>query len=225
MIESKLSNITKEELEKLILKEKLSYEEIGRKYEVSGVAIKKKARKLEIKLPKKRKINSKETFNKGVSIKSFNKNKISEKKRKKSKTRIAKTKIISYCKNCGKEFIQKSKTQKYCCSGCSSKGRSKEKYENYLENSEIYQGQENMRWIKSYILEEQNHKCDICGLVDSWNDKPITFILDHIDGHSNNNKRDNLRLIYPNCDSQLETFKSKNRKSDRSNRSRYYSKK
>jgi hypothetical protein len=46
MNESKLSNVTKEELEKLIFGEKLSYEEIGRRYEVSGSAIKKKAKKL-----------------------------------------------------------------------------------------------------------------------------------------------------------------------------------
>lgn len=46
MNESKLSNVTKEELEKLIFGEKLSYEEIGRRYEVSGSAIKKKAKKI-----------------------------------------------------------------------------------------------------------------------------------------------------------------------------------
>lgn len=69
MNESKLSNVTKEELENLIFEEKLSYEEIGRKYEVSGGAIKKKAGKLGIELPKKRDINSNETFNKGKSIK------------------------------------------------------------------------------------------------------------------------------------------------------------
>lgn len=69
MNESKLSNVTKEELEKLIFGEKLSYEEIGRRYEVSGSAIKKKAKKLGIELPKKRDINSNETFNKGYSFK------------------------------------------------------------------------------------------------------------------------------------------------------------
>lgn len=40
----------------------------------------------------------------------------------------------------------------------------------------------------------------------------------HLDGHSNNNGRSNLRLICPNCDSQLETFKSKNKHSDRTYR-------
>ena len=49
MNENKLKNVTKEELEKLILDEKLSYEEIGRDYGVSGSGIKKKAKKLGIK--------------------------------------------------------------------------------------------------------------------------------------------------------------------------------
>ena len=69
MNEGKLSNVTKEELEKLIFEEKLSYEEIGRRYSVSGYAIVKRAKKLGIELPKKRKINSSETFRKGVSKK------------------------------------------------------------------------------------------------------------------------------------------------------------
>lgn len=36
-----------------------------------------------------------------------------------------------------------------------------------------------------------------------------------VDGHVSNNKRDNLRCICPNCDSQLDTYKSKNKNSDR----------
>ena len=34
-------------------------------------------------------------------------------------------------------------------------------------------------------------------------------------GTAKNNKRDNLRCICPNCDSQLDTYKSKNKHSDR----------
>lgn len=50
---------------------------------------------------------------------------------------------------------------------------------------------------------------------DSWNGIKLVFILDHIDGHANNNQRNNLRLVCPNCDSQLDTYKSKNKNGDR----------
>lgn len=53
----------KEELERLINVEKVSYEEIGRKYGCSGANIKKVAKKLGINLPQRRKINPSETFN------------------------------------------------------------------------------------------------------------------------------------------------------------------
>ncbi len=43
----------------------------------------------------------------------------------------------------------------------------------------------------------------------------MVFILYHIDGHASNNTRENLRLICPNCDSQLDTYKSKNKNEDR----------
>ena len=52
-------------------------------------------------------------------------------------------------------------------------------------------------------------------MKDEWNGKQLIFVLDHIDGNADNNNRDNLRLICPNCDSQLDTFKSKNKKSAR----------
>lgn len=39
----------------------------------------------------------------------------------------------------------------------------------------------------------------------------LEFVLDHIDGDATNNTRENLRMVCPNCDSQLPTFKSKNR--------------
>lgn len=64
---------------------------------------------------------------------------------------------------------------------------------------------------KKYLIETRGKCCEICNLTSEWNRKPIVFILDHIDGNSENNFISNLRLVCPNCDSQLPTFKGRNK--------------
>ena len=75
--------------------------------------------------------------------------------------------------------------------------------------------------IRDYILNSQNGKCSICGIGTKWNGKELHFILDHIDGDASNNNKDNLRLVCPNCDSQLDTYKSRNKHSARTHRKNY----
>lgn len=72
-----------------------------------------------------------------------------------------------------------------------------------------------MKHYKKYFLKEQDFKCNICELPNIWNGKTLVFVLDHINGNADDNTRTNLRLICPNCDSQLDTFKSKNKNSAR----------
>ena len=45
-----------------------------------------------------------------------------------------------------------------------------------------------------------------------WKGEPLTLILDHINGIRNDHRPENLRLICPNCNSQLDTHCGKNRK-------------
>lgn len=56
------------------------------------------------------------------------------------------------------------------------------------------------------------NKCEICGLDGVWNGKPLVMRLDHKNGVRNDNRRTNLRMVCPNCDSQLDTFSGLNRK-------------
>ena len=75
--------------------------------------------------------------------------------------------------------------------------------------------------IREYILESQKHCCAICGIPDVWNDKKLNFVLDHIDGNAADSSPKNVRLICPNCDSQLDTYKSKNKNSARTKRKEF----
>lgn len=62
---------------------------------------------------------------------------------------------------------------------------------------------------KTLVLEEQEGKCLHCG-ISNWNDKPIVLELDHIDGDNQNNKRNNMRFLCPNCHSQTASFRGRN---------------
>lgn len=59
--------------------------------------------------------------------------------------------------------------------------------------------------IISYLLVNKlkENKCGICNLLPEWNKKPLDFLLDRIDKQGKNNKIDNLRLLCPNCYSQV----------------------
>lgn len=52
-------------------------------------------------------------------------------------------------------------------------------------------------------------RCYVCGIRD-WQEKPLGFILDHIDGINDHNEPSNLRILCPNCDSQSETYCGRN---------------
>ena len=202
-MESKWIN-EKENLEFLIFEERLSYEEIGRRYGCTGANIKKQAKKIGIELPKKRIINPSETFNKGVSLKDRKQNISSQN-----------TPKLRYCINCGN--ILDCTSRKYCCTKCQQEYQHKLQYQKILDGDpSIMRANYSPKNFKSDIISEQGGVCAICGMKSEWNGKPLVFILDHIDGHASNNKRDNLRCICPNCDSQLDTYKSKNKCGERS---------
>jgi hypothetical protein len=65
------------------------------------------------------------------------------------------------------------------------------------------------RLLKEGILE---NVCAVCGQLPEWNDKPLSLQLDHINGISNDNRLENLRIICPHCHSQTDNFAGRNKK-------------
>lgn len=54
------------------------------------------------------------------------------------------------------------------------------------------------------------YKCSRCG-IDEWYGETIVLELDHINGVNNDHRLDNLRFLCPNCHSQTDTFRGRNK--------------
>lgn len=183
----------KENLEKLIFEDNLSYEEIGRIYGCSGGNIRKVSKQIGIELPKRRSINPKETFNKGSGQK-------------------------HYCLNCGKELdsSKRNTKHKYCDNKCQQEYEYKQWVKSYKEDSSIANVGKKWKsmsnYLRRYIFEKYDNKCCICG----WSQinkytNTLPLEIDHIDGDATNNSEDNLRLLCPNCHSLTSNYRGANR--------------
>lgn len=78
-----------------------------------------------------------------------------------------------------------------------------------VENSPYSRGCLKARLLKAGILE---NKCSLCGQAAHWHNKPLTLIMDHINGVNNDHRRENLRMLCPHCNSQQDTFAGRNSK-------------
>jgi len=75
-----------------------------------------------------------------------------------------------------------------------------------IEESTFNRGHLKGRLLKAGVLKNQ---CSECPVSAEWNGKPIVLQLDHINGISNDNRLENLRILCPNCHSQTNTFAGK----------------
>jgi hypothetical protein len=129
---------------------------------------------------------------------------------------------LKICEFCNEEFIISgrniSKNRKFCSTDCHKK---------YVEDSRFkkleYNGGVSNKTARLYLIKKFGEKCMNCG----WDKKntvsgkcPIE--LEHIDGNSENNNLDNLKLLCPNCHSLTPTYKSLNKGKGRHKRRERY---
>lgn len=66
--------------------------------------------------------------------------------------------------------------------------------------------------LKHYLIEYLcvQYECAECGLSE-WNGKFISLELHHINGVNTDNRPENLQLLCPNCHSQTDTWRGRNK--------------
>lgn len=79
----------------------------------------------------------------------------------------------------------------------------------FTENSRYSNELVKQRIVKDNLLE---YRCSKCG-IDSWQGETIVLDLDHINGDNTDNRLGNLRYLCPNCHSQTDTYKGRNKNS------------
>lgn len=130
-------------------------------------------------------------------------------------------KLEKACKNCNKLVV---KQNTYCNNECQHEFQNKKRICAFLNNE--YVGKpiktDKNSWLRLFLESELGNVCSACGISNSYNNKPLLLEIDHIDGRCYNNTLSNLRFLCPNCHSQTDTYKAKNRRSD--NQTRYKNK-
>jgi hypothetical protein len=121
------------------------------------------------------------------------------------------------CKQCNTELTKNTQTF-FCSSNCSQEHKRQEQYIKIEAGEKV-----GVRPLKRYLISQRGNKCESCG----WDKvNPATgncpVELEHIDGNSENNSLDNLKLLCPNCHSLTPTYKNLNKGKGRHSRRKRY---
>jgi len=69
------------------------------------------------------------------------------------------------------------------------------------------------RLLRRALIESgRDYRCEKCFNKGFWENQPLTLEVDHIDGNRQNNVKENLRFLCPNCHSQTKLFSGRKKR-------------
>lgn len=109
------------------------------------------------------------------------------------------------CQHCETELTGASK--KYCNAVCQQAWQREDKVTRWLAGEWNPTGYALPTPIRNWLLQESEYKCSSCGFagINPKSGKTV-LTIDHIDGNADNNLRENLRVLCPNCHSMTPTY-------------------
>jgi 5-methylcytosine-specific restriction endonuclease McrA len=90
-----------------------------------------------------------------------------------------------------------------------AKLKTKRTWREKFENTSFEESSIDSKRMK--VFEEQKYSCNNCKLK-IWMDRSITLELEHKDGNTSNNVRDNLEALCPNCHALTNTWRGRNKR-------------
>lgn len=200
MITDKEKN-EKEEIEKLV-NEGVTFKEISKILKITYISVRRKCSKYGIK-SKFHEIKRKEVNCLNCQCKIKTTTKVNKKFCNHSCSATfnnKKRKVLNKCLNCDNDL--KYKKQKFCSRSCNKI---------HEINKKVSENKASAKTSKRYLILEHGEKCMDCG----WRGvNPVSgrvpIELEHIDGNSENNSLENLKLLCPNCHSLTPTYKALN---------------
>lgn len=120
------------------------------------------------------------------------------------------------CLNCN---INKVNSHNNCCSKECAFELKRSRYFTLIENGDTSLSE---KMYKKYLIHKHGEKCMECGWCEvNPYSKKIPIQLEHMDGNSDNNSLNNLKLLCPNCHSITPTYGALNKGNGRTKRKVY----
>ena len=113
------------------------------------------------------------------------------------------------------EKVSKTLTGKPCNLTDSGRERKTLASKNYWKSYPTNKDFDELGWgsKRKRIFIEQDFCCNKCGLSE-WMGQPINLEIDHKNGINDDNTRENLEALCPNCHSMTETWRGRNKPSN-----------